>query len=173
MSDKPKRVLSPEHLEKLKLAREKALEAKHKLGTIRRAQRDDEREQIDKKYQEVMAKKGSKVVEAKTQDEDEVEEVKPSKSKKAPPKKKVVKKVIEVSDSSDDDESESSEEESEPEVEYVVRRTKKGGKVAHKPVKEYDTPKLSAEVARNMLRDRVMNEAQTSAFKSLFPYHNF
>jgi hypothetical protein len=171
MSEAPKkRVLSPEHLEKLKAARVKALEAKHKLGTIRKAQKEEERAEIDKKYQEVMAKKQP------TQEEvEEVEEVKPK--KKAAPKKKPTKKVIEISDSSSDDDDESSDDESEPEVEYIVRRSKSKGVSKAKPTKqqnvEYDTPKLSAEVARHMLKERVMSDAQQMAWKSLFPYHNF
>lgn len=171
MSDKPKRVLSPEHLEKLKAARAKAQEAKHKLATIRKAQKDEEKDEIERKYQEVLTKKAGKTVQS---DNEEVQPKNKASIKKTELKKKVVKKVIEVSDSSsdDDDESESSEDESEPEVEYVVRRTKRGSKVAQKPVKEYTTPKLSAEVARNMLRDKVMNDAQNTAFRSLFPYHN-
>jgi hypothetical protein len=171
MSDKPKRVLSPEHLEKLKLARVKALEAKHKIGTIKKAEKESKRKAIEDKYQEVMAKKQpAKPVEVVPQHEELVELPKEVVQPIKKSTKKKIKKIIEVS-SSDDDEEEDAEE-SEPEVEYVVRKSKKSSK-AKAPPKEYQTRELTTTVARDMLRQRVLDQTQSDCFKSLFPYHHF
>lgn len=175
MSDKPKRNMSPETLAKLAEARKKANEVRSKMAAIKKAQKAQDMEEIEKKYDEMVLKKQPAA--AKPQEPEPVVEEQPKevKAKKPAAKKKVVKKVIEVSDSSSDDDTES-ESDDEPTVEYVVRRSKRGGKASSRsqraPV-EYDTPRLSAEVARNMLKEKVMNDAQMSAWKSLFPYHNF
>lgn len=177
MSDKPKKHMSPETLAKLAEARKKANEVRSKMAAIKKAQKAQDMEEIEKKYDEMVLKKQPGAAAKPPQEPEPVVEEQPKevKAKKPAAKKKVIKKVIEVSDSSSDDDTES-ESDDEPAVEYVVRRSKRGGKASSRsqraPV-EYDTPRLSAEVARNMLKEKVMNEAQVSAWRSLFPYHNF
>lgn len=175
MTDEEKRA---KKLEQLAQAREKALAKRRAIGELNRQEKQAKEELLNERIKKMEMLKASK------QQEEEEEEVQkaPKGRKNAPTKQgkgKVVKKVIEVSDSSSDDET-SSESDDEPQVEYIVRRTKKAPKAAINPkgkkptsYEEYDTPQLSAEVAKSVLKKRVMDDAQSIAFKSLFPYHNF
>lgn len=170
-------------LEQLAKAREKAWEKKRAIGALNRQEKAMKEELMNERLKKLEMLKEAK---SKNPDLDEDEEAEVQKAPKGGKNastakkgsKKVIKKVIEVSDSSSEDDSESSSDD-EPQVEYVVRRTKKGSKAPAKPPKapknfeEYDTPQLSAEVAKSVLKKRVMDDAQSIAFRSLFPYHNF
>jgi hypothetical protein len=163
-------------LEQLAKAREKAIEKRKMLGELRRQEKQVKEEVVLDRIKKLQMLKSTTQPNEDSEEEDEPKPTKKSAPKVA--KKKVVKKVIEVSDSSSDDGS-SSESDGEPQVEYIVRRTKKTVKEA-KPTKskkddyeDYETPRLSAEVAKSVLKKRVMDDAKSMAFKSLFPYHNF
>lgn len=180
-TEEEKRAKRLEHLAK---AREKAAEKRRMMGDITRQEKAAKEELMNeriKKLEMLKAAKNKNTAEVEEEDaEEEVQKAPKERKNAATPKKaakKVIKKVIEVSDSSSEDDSESSSDD-EPHVEYVVRRTKKGGKAQPKPkaaknFEDYDTPMLSAEVAKSVLKKRVMDDAQTIAFRSLFPYHNF
>lgn len=223
-TEKKKKILSEEALEKLKIARQKALETKKKLAVIRDAEKTKKKNELDTKYGEA-----KQVLEASAkaslggQDPLEtlkhVQEPKTSETKQAPkvvkkptpPRpKKVIRKVIEITDSESDSESESesesevesecdyeseseveTESESEVEEEYVVKKKpKRKVAIKKKPIKQarksnalrhsltqpsrnYTTRELTPAVARGLLQDKVLNDAQKIAFNSLFPYHNF
>lgn len=166
-------------LEQLAQAREKAAEKRRALGDITRAEKQAKDDLLKDRIKKLeMLKAHTEPITAEEEDEAPIKAKKAAAPKAT--KKKVLKKVIEVSDSSSDDSSESSDSDDEPQVEYIVRRTKKAAPKAPKTkgkkqaeYEEYDTPKLSAEVAKNLLKKLVMDDAQSIAFKSLFPYHNF
>lgn len=179
MTDEEKRA---KKLEQLAQAREKALAKRRAIGELNRQEKQAKEELLNERIRKMEMLKSSKQQhEEEDEEEEEVQKV-PKGRKNAPTKQgkgKVVKKVIEVSDSSSDDET-SSESDDEPQVEYIVRRTKKAPKAPINPkgkkptsYEDYDTPQLSAEVAKSVLKKRVMDDAQSIAFKSLFPYHNF
>lgn len=159
-----KKTLSPERLAKLALARKAALEARTKVATIKKHERDSKKADIETKYNNIVK---PKVVE----EPKAVEEVKEVES--VPKKTKKTKKKVIVVSSSDDESAESSE--SEPEIEYVIKRNSKRTSKA-KPVKqpkEYEHHELTATVARDILRTKIMDRTNSEAFKSIFPYHNF
>ena len=115
MSDKPKRVLTPEHLEKLKIARIAAQEAKSKNMEVRKIKKENDKMEKDEAVEELIAKnqklKSKKLPVAvdidsealeTSKDEESDEEVVVKKKKKKKPKKKVI--VVEESDTSSEDE---------------------------------------------------------------------
>lgn len=167
-----KRAKMLEHLAK---AREKAAEKRRLIGNITKK----EKEAKEKAFQERI-KKIEMLEKADREDNIEDEEPKKTKHKKInKPVKDVqrtkLRKVIEISESSSDDEtSEDSESEDDP-VEYVVKRKPRSKPKATKTrqPKEYDTPRLTAEIAKDLLKQRVMSDAQKAAFESLFPMHRF
>jgi hypothetical protein len=176
-----KRTLTPEQLEKLKLAREKALEAKTQLKVISTDAKMTKKMERDKKYQEVLAKQQPKETkeEEKPKPEPIKEEPKPKPETKKKKKKKITK-IIEITDSeasSDEEANDADDDSSEDEaVKYIVKKkaTKKPPRPKQpKQEKSYDINELTPIVARNMLRDKVMSDAQRVAFQSLFPYHQF
>jgi hypothetical protein len=100
MSDKPKKVMSPERLEKLAEARKKAVEARTKTATIKKAEKEKRQQEIDEKYNQITKPK----IEGQPKDEEP-----PKEQTNKKPKEKV-KKVFEI-DSEDGSSSSSSDEE--------------------------------------------------------------
>ena len=121
---KPKRQLTDSQLEKLKLAREKALEKRRELAAMRKMERDIELKEQEEKRAEIKAKH-SKLVEPAapvpepTETESEPDSPPPVVKKKKP-KKKAKKPIVIVEES----ESSSSDDE-QANVVYVKRRSKK------------------------------------------------
>jgi len=150
-SEKPKQVLSPERLEKLKLAREKALEKKRELKeitekekAIKQKEYETRKESVNKKYEEVYTKK---------------------------PEVKKVAKVIEKKKKKKyetESESESSVSSSSSEEEVVVKRR------AHKTKKHLQTKienKPDSELLNKMTKEELLKRIQQrdlqNAYKSL------
>ncbi len=131
------RTLTPEHLEKLKLAREKAREAQIKNTEARRKKKEEAIKEVEPPVQEmnkIDLSTDEKILAEPEPDLESDEEAEPVvvKKKKKPKKKPVV--IVEESDS---------ESESEGNVVYIKRRsnTKRGGlphapPPEHQPVKE-------------------------------------
>jgi hypothetical protein len=167
-------------LEQLAQARQKALEKRRLIGEVSRLEKAAKEEAFQDKLKTLKMLKGPTPKEDAPVDV--VKEEPPMKPvKKKAVKKKVTKKVIEISDSSSSssDDSSSSEEEcsseDEPKVQYIVKRKKKASKskATHKKVADVETSRLTAEVAKDLLKKRVMDDAQRAAFQSLFPYSQF
>jgi hypothetical protein len=183
MEKKERKKLSPESLAKLAEARKKALEVKHKLSTVRRAemqeQRTAEKKQLDDKYNEIVGK--TEVEQPKEVMKEPEEEVKAEKQTKPKGKKKKIVKVIEISDSDSDsgeegDDEQESESDDEP-VKYVVKKKTKAKpvkpKARAKKLDEYEPHELTPIIARGMLKDKVMGDAKRMAWQSLFPTHDY
>jgi hypothetical protein len=170
-------------LEQLAQARQKALEKRRLIGEVSRLEKAAKEEAFQDKLKTLKMLKGPTPKEDVLVDV--VKEEPPMKPvKKKAVKKKVTKKVIEISDSSSSssDDSSSSEEEcsseDEPKVQYIVKRKKKASKskATHKKVDkvaDVETSRLTAEVAKDLLKKRVMDDAHKAAFASLFPLHQF
>jgi hypothetical protein len=171
-----KQELTPEQkkqirLENLAKGREKALAKRREVVDLKKKEKEVQLAERQKKLNERWEK--VKQYEASKQ-EPKVEEQKATK-----PKKKI---QVEVSDSSDDD-STATESDSDESVEYVIERKPK--KVAVKKVvkKSENAPKqptmpqsksqLTTEVAKNILKQKLMDDASAMAMRSLFPFHNF
>ncbi len=113
------RTLTPEHLEKLKLAREKAREAQIKNTEARRKKKEEAIKEVEPPVQEmnkIDLSTNEKILEEPIPDLESDEEAEPVvvKKKKKPKKKPVV--IVEESDS---------ESESEGNVVYIKRRSNK------------------------------------------------
>jgi len=175
-------------LEQLAQAREKALEKRRLMGEVTRQEKAAKEAAFQEKVKTLKMLKGEapkETTEEDTKEDTKEAEPKPARAPKKPTKtKKVVKKVIEISDSSSSsssDDSSSSDEDcssdDEPKVKYIVRRKKKTKSKSSKPkgkkAADVDTSRLTAEVAKDLLKKRVMDDAQRAAFQSLFPYSQF
>lgn len=140
-----------------------------------------ERSELRRKEEEMKLVEKQKKLNERMQ---KVKEYEDSKKQEAQVDKPVVKekhkKVIkvQVSDSSDS-ESNASESDSDSSVEVIVKRKPKKMVVKKEPKpkvmqpKEPSTGQLSAEIAKNLLKNKLMQQAQDDAMRSLFPYHNF
>lgn len=158
-------------LENLARGREKALAKRKEVMELKKKEKELQLEERKKKIDERWAK--VKEYEASKQ-EPKVEEQKTMK-----PKKKI---HVALSDSSDE-ESSSSESDSDESVEYVIERKpkklalKKGSKKSEKapkqPVQPHSASQLTTEVAKNMLKQKLMDDASAMAMRSLFPFHQF
>lgn len=159
-------------LEQLARARVKAAEKRRLLGDVRRKEKAAKDEELKERIKKLNIFKD----EAK-EEEPKEEEPKPKINKKTT--KKPAQKIIEISDtSSDDATSDESDSDDQRHVEYIVMRKPRSKPRAPRALKvkepkEYETSKLTAEVAKDLLKQRVMSDAQKAAFASLFPYHNF
>ena len=185
---KTKQVLSEERLQKLAAAREKALEVKRQLRVIKDDEKKTKKEEREKKYKQVLSKH-AETAEPEEKEEIKVQGISPLEKAKADStskkvRKKVVKKVIEISESESDTEPESqseSESESEDDEPVIVikkkkkpkKRTPPKPKTQPKEPRTYETDELTSAVAKDMLKQRLLQDTQRIAFNSLFPYHNF
>ena len=104
-----------------------------------------------------------------------------------PKKKKQI--IAEVSDSSSDEEQSSGGSDSDESVEVIVKRKPKTvvAKVSKKkpaskakkaapevaPAPQADVSRLTAEVAKQLLKQKLIDENYNTAMRSLFPMHNF
>jgi hypothetical protein len=138
---KAKRVLSEAQLENLKAARVKALLKKKELGEIKKREKSVKEELLNQRIKQI------ETMESKV-------------SKKAP------KKPIVESESESETESESSEEE---EIKPTKKQTKKPN--ATEKVKKMSTTKISTDIAKDELRNRILHDSYKSAFESIFPNH--
>lgn len=166
----------------LHLAREKALETKRKMAIISKAKREAARQERDAEYAkalEVLNGPAKKVLE-----EEDDESVPEETAEKLPVSKKAKKptKVIEITDSSS---SESDVEESSDEdvqVVRVVRKKKEKAPPAPKKKKkakriveessedsDEDERRLGGQVARDMLRRRVLEKEMENSIRRLVP----
>lgn len=154
----------------LAAAREKAAETRRQQGLINKAKKVAAKAEHAAKLEEAL-----KILE-------------PKEAPKEKPKKKAKKiKTIEISDSSSDESSDDSDEEDssdeeEEEIVKVVRRPKsakasKKPKAAVKPRKPRAPPndeELGGQVARDILRQRVLQKAADDAIRRLVPgYRGF
>ncbi len=165
----------------LAAAREKALETKRKMAIITKAKREAARQERDAEYAkalEVLNGPAKKVV---GEDDDSVPE---ETAEKLPVSKKAKKptKVIEITDSSS---SESDVEESSDEDVQVVRVVRKKKEKAPPPPKkkkkakriveessddsDEDERRLGGQVARDMLRRRVLEKEMENSIRRLVP----
>ncbi|KAK9813074.1 hypothetical protein WJX72_008455 [[Myrmecia] bisecta] len=166
---KARKSLSPEALEKLALARKKALEVKKELGDLRKAEtqvaKKEKREAIDARKAKVeKALKPALPVasppasaSSSGDEDDEVVIVKRKPKKVSKPKRRIVY----MSDT-----------ESESSLEEVRKRKPAAKKKAAKkaaPCKPKDYVDLSEEAARDELRRRLESDKIRIAMQSLFP----
>ena len=126
---KPKRVLSPEQLEKLKVAREKALKVRQENAEQRKKEKDlkklekqAKQKEIEEKLMNYQETPQLERAEPTPEPEEEPEETTPVKKPKKKPKKPIV--IVEESDSS----------ESEDEQVVYIKRAKGRRPVAEKPL---------------------------------------
>lgn len=162
-------------------ARELAHEARRKQGAITRAKKLQMKQERDAEYAKAMDFLNGP-------EKKEVLEDKPKvpKEKGAPRKTRV--KTIEISDSSSSESEESSDSEGSIDVVRVVRKPKSKTKKAPSPPKkkkkaklrvessesddddeEVDDTRLAGQVARDLLRKRVLERAATDAIRRLVP----
>lgn len=169
-----KRTMTPETLEKLKLAREKALEKKKQMKELTMKEKELKQKEFEKRIENVKQKEerlnaGShphtmpkeEKVESNGEDSDtEVEEIIEVK-KKPSKKKKVVKKVIEVSSSSS----------SESEEDYrtsVKNKYKQKYKAKYGVSKDRQSNPIK-ETARDTIIQKANDELRRLAYSSVFP----
>lgn len=172
--------IKEKRLKQLAAAREKALEKRRMLGDMRRKEQELKEKVVKDRIKKIQMleetlKQGGVPPLTPVHDASDGFKARRERGRNPSTKKKVIKKVIEVSESSTDDTD--TETESENEIEYVVRRKPKTQKPPPRKAKttseEYDTPKLTAEVAKNLLKKKVYDDAQVMAMRTLFPYANF
>lgn len=171
-TQKTKRQLSPEHLEKLKMAREKALQKKQELRQLRDAEKEMKEQKLNERRQRVEAFKKQKeappqteMVEANTPSDSEESLIEELIVKKKPKKKgRVVRKIVEVSSSSSDSSSD--------EEDY---RLKLKQKYKNKYKNKYTGGSLQPprdvvkEHASDVIRNNVSKELRRIAMNSVFP----
>lgn len=163
----PKRAKMLEHLAR---AREKAAEKRRMLGELTRKEKAEKEKIIQDRLKNLALME--KTNNQQQQEKDEEPEKTTIKTKKK--HKKTIKKIIEISDSSsgdDDDDDTESGSDDDAKVQYVVKRKSRKGV---KPKKqEYETSRLTAEVAKDLLKQKVLSDTHREAFASLFPLHRF
>lgn len=172
MSDKPKRVLSEEQLEKLKLAREKAMMVRkakaEKMNQIKKLEKEAQEKELNDKLEEVK-KKVSTPSYTQDQDEDNNNKIKKGSNIVSPSRRKskaqIIKNVVE--EESEDSQSDSDEEES------VVNPVKTFLKEKYKQKykQKYESKHLNNLVkhsAQNHLRSRIDEEVFRLAQQAMF-----
>lgn len=181
MTEKPKRVMTPEHLERLAVARAKANEVRSKQAQVKRAEKEEEKKrrqaELDEKYKNLskpkfippelpahLQPKGAKT--------DKLEEkVEDAQKLKTPSKK--VKKVLEI-DSEDGSSSSSSDSEEEYDISPIKHKYKQ--KYKHKYSARYTQPTQqpynahqdAVTIAKYNIQSKVNQEVQKMAMMSLF-----
>ena len=107
--EKQKRQMTPEHLQRLAVARAKANEVRSKQALVKKAEMEEKKKQkqqeLDEKYNQIMKPKATKPIEEPKQEEPKLEEPK----KEAKHRKKVTK-VIEIDSEESSSESETDDE---------------------------------------------------------------
>lgn len=168
------RPLTPEELEKLKLAREKANEVRRKIGAINRAKKEAERQKLDEEYQAVVNGKNKPNEEPPKAEpepaEEEEEETKPKKqTRKTPAKKKPTKKVLYM-DSESSSESSGEEYDITPIKErYKAKYQAKYGLAQQQPAqKPHNYINDAYTIARHNIQSKLDEEAKKLAYASLF-----
>jgi hypothetical protein len=158
-----RRIVSEEQLERLKIAREKANAVRAKKAAIRKAEKEKSKNEIDNKYNELVATTNKPIKEPQPI-EDDTEELPSPKVNK--PKKKV-KKIIELDS---DETSSSSSDDSEYDITPVKEKykAKYKNKYASKYNKPYDPLADIATIARHNISNKVNDELKKMAFSSLF-----
>lgn len=165
---KPKRILTPEQLEKLKVARVKALEVRQKKALITKAEKFQKAKELDAKYRSVAGVEDTP--------KEAVQEVKPPAEEVKKPKEvkqRKVKKVIEVesdeesSESSSDEEYDFSAVKNKYKEKYKNKYDAKYGMMKQNPY--FSNPQQDAFIlAKHNLQSKVNNELKKAAFNSLF-----
>lgn len=157
-------------LEALERGRQKAWARRREIGEIKRKEREMKLESIKKKIDERIEKVKAFEESKKPAPPPETEDVNKQKTKK--------KINIELSDSESDENSTDSE--SDESIEYVVQRKPKTKIVVKKQTKSKtikekppSTKQITTEVAKQILKEKLMNDTMSQAMRSLFPYHNF
>lgn len=169
MSDKPKKVMSPEMLEKLKIAREKALAVRkakaEKMNEIKSLEKKTQEQEIDNKLNELKQKViiPPKVV--------EVEAPKPKKKQQVKKKDpEVIKQKLEKLIESDSDDTSDGENDSASDDEDVVKRFLKDKykqKYKHKYQSQIDKHLLKGHSA-NYIKSRVNEDMIRLAAQQIF-----
>lgn len=171
--------LTPEQKREIRLAnlakgREKALAKRKEVCELKKKEKEMQLEERKKKIDERL-KKVQAYEESKKATPPHIEE---------PPKTSKSKKQIKVELSDSSEAESSSESDSDESVEFVVERKPKKVSVKKvvkskepqqvvQPKKEPTIKQLSAEVAKQQLQKKLMDDAYNQAYRSLFPYHNF
>lgn len=152
-------------------ARLKAQETRKKKAAIKQAAKLAEKQKLDEDYEKAQA-----ILEPKAEpiDDEPVEVPKKPKVPKVPKKRT---KIIELTDSSSESESESDDEsvssQSTIEEVRVVRKPRAKttkAKTTKTTRKSKGTDELSGAVARDMLRSKLLRNAENEAIKMLFPH---
>ena len=169
---KPKRTLSPEALEKLKLAREKALEAKRKDKEISKYEKEQKRQEKNKKrdetYQAVV-----KLTKAKEEPEAKAKE-EPKEKPKPKPKAKPEPEP-EPEPESESEEEEEEEEERPPPRKVIHKKPIPPPKTFRRRIKVEPTNELTDEDLYSnanieMLRQRLYEQTRRRLTHELFNY---
>lgn len=177
-TEKPKRQMTEEQLEKLKQAREKALEKKREIRALIDAEKEMKQLNLEQRKKKVedfykslettstkqdtkkKPEPESEFDSESSSDDEVVEQVIVKKRPKT--KKKVVRKIIEVSSSSDSDSDSSDDEDYHQRIKNKYK-TKYKNKYAPAP---RDVVK---EQASDVIRSNVSKELRKIAFASVFP----
>jgi hypothetical protein len=147
---KAKRVLSEAQLNNLKLAREKAILKKKELGEITKREKQAKEDLLNERIKQV---------------------TKLEKATKKAPKKKVIESSSESSSdsSSESESSESSSEEEAPIKKSKARQSKKKRSTPIQRVKKHSNEKITTDIQKDELKQRILNNSYRSAYASLFP----
>lgn len=182
IDEKPKRTrtMTPELLQKLAKAREKALEIKRKKGTINKVVKEEEKkkkyEELDQQYNNIVKGKQEEHKEDTDNAPEKVNKV--AKPHEAPQQKSKIKKILQpASDESSSDSSSDSEYDASP----IAQKYKQ--KYKNKYQAKYSTPHTASQqfnpytttpyqdaymIAKHSLQSKLHNELQKTAFNSLF-----
>ncbi len=154
-----KRVMTPEQLEKLAIARKKALETRAKMSQLRKEEKENKKKEILSKAREIVK-------------EEVVEQHKPP-ERASDPKVKIIEKVhyrtkkATLSDSSSSSSSSSSEDsDSSYEVKRIVKKRKPRPK--RKTVSSKTNEELAYTIAKTELERRIKEQNFNLAAYSLF-----
>lgn len=180
MSEKPKKVITPEHRERLNLALKKANEVRSKQSLVKKAEKEEEKkkkqQELEEKYTQITGKskpvfkppqQTEKVLEEKLEDDAKTQDD----EKLSAPKKKV-KKVFEI----DSDEGSSSSSDSEEEYDISPIKQKYKQKYRQKYSARYTQPTQqpynphqdALTIAKFNIQSKVNQEVQKMAMASLF-----
>ena len=162
---KPKRTLSPEALQKLKLAREKALEAKRKDKEISKYEKEQKRQEKNKKRDDTY-----QAVVKLTQSTEQPKEQPKQQPKQQPPKpKRELVKPPEPEPEPEEEEEEEEEEERPPPRKIVHKKPIPAPKTIRRKVKITDDD-LYANANIEMLRHKLYEQTRKRLTSELFNY---
>ena len=177
---KPKKQLSEQKLQHLSNIRVKALEKKKQMKEITekanklkeleslKEAKKIQKEQLAKKYDELIENSKPKEEIKEVKPKEEIKEVKPKEEEIKPiKKKKVIKKIVYQEASSSD-----SDDADEVEVVKVKKQSKKKETIEHKPAQQNDNNSYSNllyESSVDKLKTRMMNERARNLIMSVMP----